>query len=58
MTKDMHEYKRNWMRKKRAVDKWRMQIKKNHCPVCSMLLTSSYHIKCRYLDKEDKNTPF
>lgn len=51
-------YNRIWMRKHRAVKAWQRDIQRGHCPVCGMLLTSTFHFECRFLDKEDQSTPF
>lgn len=57
MTFDKKTYDRNWRRKDRRVKAWRKTILKNHCPVCSMLLSSKYHVDCPFFSMIDKTTP-
>lgn len=46
-------YKRDWMRKwrkeQRAVLRPGKLLKRGKCPICEMLLASSYHTQCRAL---------
>jgi hypothetical protein len=58
MTFDQRAYNREFMRKARAKKAWQKALAQGKCPVCSMLLKSDFHIRCKYLDKEDKTTPF
>ncbi len=45
------EYNREWMRNKRAEQYRARDLENGKCPVCSMLLTSVYHINCPYLEE-------
>lgn len=61
MTFDSKAYNREWMRKYRErmreeqglKKKWDRDIDNGHCPVCSMLLSSAYHVDCPYLYQEE-----
>ena len=52
----MSQYRKHYVTERRAQE----YIKSGKCPVCMMLLTSSYHKNCSYLDEQseivDKNT--
>ncbi len=51
------QYNREWMARTRARKYWARDLANGHCPVCSMMLISELHIRCRFLIKEDKTTP-
>ena len=48
--KNHRDYNREWMKRDRAKKRWQQSIDKGKCPVCTMLLKSTYHIRCPYLD--------
>jgi hypothetical protein len=55
---DKKEYNRNWSHQHRLQISWTRELSQGHCPICSMLLVSELHIRCIFLEKEDKEHPF
>ena len=60
MSFDSKKYHRDWMRKYRAKQsppgekREKKLLKQGKCPVCEMLLVSTYHTTCGYVAQKNR----